>query len=97
MSYLGFDSDIALHPIPDSELNTILTTYDFTMDVPDITPSLEKLTVDLDQLEAALKPVLGDVGDVSSKLPLLDKAKLYVMVTYAIESMLFCESGLAYG
>lgn len=59
------------------------------MDVPDITPSLEKLTVDLDQLEAALKPVLGDVGDVSSKLPLLDKAKLYVMVTYAIESMLF--------
>ena len=60
------------------------------MDVPDITPSLEKFNVDLDQLEAALKPVLGDVGDVSSKLPLLDKAKLYVMVTYAIESMLFC-------
>ncbi|KAK1783823.1 hypothetical protein QBC45DRAFT_447361 [Copromyces sp. CBS 386.78] len=59
------------------------------MDVPDITPSLEQLNVDLDQLEAALKPVLGDVGDVSSKLPLLDKAKLYVMVTYAIESMLF--------
>ncbi|EGZ78421.1 hypothetical protein NEUTE2DRAFT_154832 [Neurospora tetrasperma FGSC 2509] len=59
------------------------------MDVPDITPSLEKLNVDLDQLEAALKPVLGDVGDVSSKLPLLDKAKLYVMVTYAIESILF--------
>ena len=65
------------------------------MDVPDITPSLEKLNVDLDQLEAALKPVLGDVGDVSSKLPLLDKAKLYVMVTYAIESILFCESSLA--
>ncbi|KAK3388965.1 hypothetical protein B0T20DRAFT_447403 [Sordaria brevicollis] len=59
------------------------------MDVSDITPSLEKLSVDLDQLEAALKPVLGDVGDVSSKMPLLDKAKLYVMVTYAIESMLF--------
>ena len=66
------------------------------MDVPDITPSLEKLNVDLDQLEAALKPVLGDVGDVSSKLPLLDKAKLYVMVTYAIESMLFCESNLVH-
>lgn len=64
------------------------------MDVTDITPSLEKLNVDLDQLEAALKPVLGDVGDVSSKLPLLDKAKLYVMVTYAIESMLFCMSDL---
>lgn len=66
------------------------------MDVPDITPSLEKLNVDLDQLEAALKPVLGDVGDVSSKLPLLDKAKLYVMVTYAIESIIFCESSLAH-
>ena len=67
------------------------------MDVPDITPSLEKLNVDLDQLEAALKPVMGDVGEVSSKLPLLDKAKLYVMVTYAIESMLFCKSTQARG
>jgi exosome complex protein LRP1 len=31
------------------------------------------------------------LSETSSKLPLLDKAKLYVLVTYAIESMLFCE------
>lgn len=59
------------------------------MDVTDITPRLEQLDVDLDQLEEALKPILGDIGDVSSKLPLLDKAKLYVLVSYAIESLLF--------
>ncbi|KAK0729730.1 Sas10/Utp3/C1D family-domain-containing protein [Lasiosphaeris hirsuta] len=59
------------------------------MDVTNITPRLEQLDVDLDQLEEALKPILGGIGDVSSKLPLLDKAKLYVLVSYAIESLLF--------
>lgn len=62
------------------------------MDVTDITPQLEQLDVDLDQLEAALKPLLGDIGDISSRLPLLDKAKLNVLISYAIESILFCES-----
>ena len=60
------------------------------MDVTDITPQLEQLDVDIDKLQEALKPLLGDIGDVSSKLPLLDKAKLYVLVSYAIESLLFC-------
>ncbi|KAK3336206.1 Sas10/Utp3/C1D family-domain-containing protein [Cercophora scortea] len=59
------------------------------MDVTDITPELEQLDVDLDQLQEALKPLLGDVGDVSARLPLLDRAKLYVLVSYAIESLLF--------
>ncbi|KAJ9155645.1 hypothetical protein NKR23_g1838 [Pleurostoma richardsiae] len=59
------------------------------MDVTDITPHLDRLDVDLDELEEALKPLLGNMGEVSSRLPLLDKAKLYVLATYSIESVLF--------
>ncbi|KAK0628665.1 Sas10/Utp3/C1D family-domain-containing protein [Bombardia bombarda] len=59
------------------------------MDITDITPQLDQLDIDLKQLQEALKPLLGDVGDVSSRLPLLDKAKLYVLFSYAIESLLF--------
>jgi hypothetical protein len=62
------------------------------MDLNDITPQLDQLDQDLDQAKEVLKPLLGDLGDLSSKLPLLDKAKLYVLATYAIESLLFCES-----
>ena len=61
------------------------------MDVTDILPSLSKLDGDVDNLEEVLKPLLGNLSEVSSKLPLLDKAKLYVLITYALESMLFCK------
>ncbi|CZT50993.1 related to small unique nuclear receptor co-repressor [Rhynchosporium secalis] len=44
----------------------------------------------MDDLEASLQPLLKTaLSETASKLPLLDKAKLYVLVTYAIESMLF--------
>lgn len=59
------------------------------MDITDITPGLDRLIIDLDQLETDLKPLLADLGTISSKLPLLDKAKLYVLTSYAIESLLF--------
>ena len=62
------------------------------MDVTDITPQLDQLDIDLDLLEDALKPILGDLGGISAKLPLLDRAKLYVLATYSIESLLFCKS-----
>jgi exosome complex protein LRP1 len=61
------------------------------MDVTNILPQLERLDGEIDNLEEVLQPLLGSLSDVSSKLPLLDKAKLYVLVTYAIESMLFCK------
>lgn len=61
------------------------------MDVTDILPQIDRLDGELDTLDAALQPLLGSVSDVAAKLPLLDKAKLYVLVTYSIESMLFCE------
>ncbi|KAI0125062.1 Sas10/Utp3/C1D family protein [Xylariales sp. AK1849] len=59
------------------------------MDVTDILPQLERLDGEIDDLEEVLQPLLGSLSDVSSKLPLLDKAKLYVLVTYAVESLLF--------
>jgi exosome complex protein LRP1 len=61
------------------------------MDITDITPQLDDLGASIDNLEAALKPLIDDVGSVASKLPLLDKAKLNVMTCYAIESLLFCK------
>ncbi|KAI2604764.1 Sas10/Utp3/C1D family-domain-containing protein [Hypoxylon fragiforme] len=59
------------------------------MDPNNISPELDHLDDELDSLEAALQPILHNVSDVATKLPLLDKAKLYVLMTYAIESMLF--------
>lgn len=59
-------------------------------DVADILPQLEELDSEIDDLEDALEPLLGSLADIAAKLPLLDKAKLYVLATYSIESMLFC-------
>lgn len=61
------------------------------MDVTDITAQLDHLDDDIDKLEQALKPLMHNLNDVASKLPLLDKAKLYVLAAYAIESALFCK------
>ncbi|KAF7541850.1 hypothetical protein G7054_g360 [Neopestalotiopsis clavispora] len=59
------------------------------MDVTDILPQLERLDGEIDDLEEVLEPLLGSLPEVASKLPLLDKSKLYVLVAYALESMLF--------
>ncbi|KAH6630295.1 Sas10/Utp3/C1D family-domain-containing protein [Chaetomium sp. MPI-SDFR-AT-0129] len=59
------------------------------MDVTDVTPQLDQLEEQLKAAEEALAPLLGDIDDISSKLPLLDKAKLNVLVAYTLESLLF--------
>ncbi|KAI1296105.1 Sas10/Utp3/C1D family-domain-containing protein [Xylaria venustula] len=59
------------------------------MDPADILPSIERLDDAVDDLEEALQPLINNVTDVASRLPLLDKAKFYVLMTYSIESMLF--------
>ncbi|KAH6628539.1 Sas10/Utp3/C1D family-domain-containing protein [Chaetomium tenue] len=59
------------------------------MDVSDITPQLDKLEEELNKAQETIGPLVGDIGDISSKLPLLDKAKLYVLVSYTIEALLF--------
>jgi exosome complex protein LRP1 len=62
------------------------------MDSSKVLSLLEQLDDEVDDLEEALAPLLKRaLAETSSKLPLLDKAKLYTLVTYAIESLLFCE------
>jgi len=60
------------------------------MESTDVLPFLEQLDDELDDLEDSLSPLLRTtLSDTTTKLPLLDKAKLYVLATYAIESILF--------
>lgn len=60
------------------------------METADILPLVEDLSTNISDLEQALAPLLNTTLSTStSKLPLLDKAKLYVLATYAIESLLF--------
>ena len=57
---------------------------------------LEQLDGSIDHLDDVLAPLLkAALSETAAKLPLLDKAKLSVMMTYAIESCLFCESSQA--
>lgn len=52
---------------------------------------IEQLDDNIDDLEEALAPLLKKaLSDTAGKLPLLDKAHFYVLITYAIESILFC-------
>lgn len=61
------------------------------MDSTDIVPLLEALDDNIDDVEEALSPLLkAALSDTAGRLPVLDKAQLYVLVTYAIESILFC-------
>lgn len=61
------------------------------MDTSKALSLLDQLDDEMDDLEETLAPLIKTpLSESASKLPLLDKAKLYVLVTYAIESMLFC-------
>ncbi|OOF98583.1 hypothetical protein ASPCADRAFT_402938 [Aspergillus carbonarius ITEM 5010] len=60
------------------------------MEAADLLPLLEQLDDNLDDLEEALKPILeSSVVATSKKLPVMDKAKFHVLVTYALESLIF--------
>ncbi|KAF5138366.1 Exosome complex protein [Metarhizium anisopliae] len=58
-------------------------------DVKDISPDLGRLDRQLDNLEDALAPLLNNLNEKASQLPLLDKAKLFSLTAYSIESLLF--------
>jgi exosome complex protein LRP1 len=63
------------------------------MDGVDLVPLLQKLEENIDDLEETLEPLLqSKLSDVAKASPLLDKAKLHVLITYSIESLLFCTS-----
>lgn len=73
-------------------INFTLEQTPVNMDTSKVLSLLELLDDEVDDLEEALGPLLNTVlSETSSKLPLLDKAKLYVLITYAIESVLFCK------
>jgi exosome complex protein LRP1 len=56
-------------------------------DLPDL---VEDLEVNIDELSTALEPLLAKpLHTTASSLPLLDKAKLYVLAAYSIEALLF--------
>lgn len=47
----------------------------------------------VDDIEEALAPLLkSSLQDIAAKLPVVDKARLYVLTTYAIDSLIFCVS-----
>jgi exosome complex protein LRP1 len=56
-----------------------------------IAPAIADLNDSIADLEKTIAPLIsaGPLSTASSKLPLLDKAKLYVLATYALESILF--------
>lgn len=61
------------------------------MDTVDLSPLLEQLEDNIDDLEDTLELLLkAPLSETAAKLQLLDRAKLYVSITYAIESILFC-------
>lgn len=56
-------------------------------DLPDL---VEDLEVNIDELTETLAPLLNtQLSTTASSLPLLDKAKLYVLAAYSIESLLY--------
>jgi len=66
---------------------TSITTMDPQTDLPDL---VEDLEVNIDELTAALDPLLAaPLHTTASSLPLLDKAEFYCMSAYAIEAILF--------
>ncbi len=85
-----FNSQDSIHP---SLQNLPLAPRIAGMDSSKILTLLELLDDEIDELEEAISPLLKTtISDSASKLPLLDKAKLFILVTYAIETMLFCKS-----
>jgi len=69
--------------------HTTLSTHN-NMDASDVQDLVEDLTGNIDDLETSLSPLLNSALSAStSKLPLLDKAKLYILATYALDSVLF--------
>lgn len=61
------------------------------MDVTDITAQLSQLDGDIDKMEETMKPLIANLSEIAAKLPLLDKAKLYVLAVYTIETTLFSQ------
>jgi hypothetical protein len=63
------------------------------MDNIDLTPLIDELAENIDSLQEVITPVFKDaITQSAGRLPLLDRAKLYVLLAYSIESIIFCSS-----
>lgn len=61
------------------------------MDTADLLSQLDQLDDNVDDLEEALEPILGhSLSKLSKNLPVMDKAKLHILITYTLDSLLFC-------
>ncbi|KZZ90610.1 exosome-associated family protein [Ascosphaera apis ARSEF 7405] len=61
------------------------------MESVDLTPLIEELEDEVDNVEDILEPLMKKALELTTQnMPVLDKAKLHVTVTYAIWSLLFC-------
>ena len=61
------------------------------MDPVNVEPMIEELEENVDDLEVALSKLLsGTLSDIANKIPVLDRAQLYVTTAWSIESILFC-------
>jgi hypothetical protein len=67
---------------------------DDTMDTANLLPLLDQLDDNVDELEDALQPLLGSsLNKMSKNMPIFDKAKMHVLTTYTLESLIFCTLG----
>ena len=74
-------------------LTTIIIPH--TMETSDLLPLLDQLDYNVDDLEEVLGPLVNQpLTETSKKLPVLDKAKLNVLTTYALESLIYCKISL---
>jgi exosome complex protein LRP1 len=65
------------------------------MEVTELISLLEDLEDNIDDLEESLEPLLAAaLSATTKKLPLLDRAKLYTLLVYSIESLIFCTAFL---
>ena len=61
------------------------------MKTEDLLSLVEDLDDSIEDLEENLAPLLNAALSATTKrLPMLDRAKLYVLVVYSVESLLFC-------
>ncbi|WEW57526.1 hypothetical protein PRK78_002993 [Emydomyces testavorans] len=60
------------------------------MEMTDLMPLVDQLEGDIDELEEVLEPLLEQAFSATTqKMTVMDKAKLHVLITYTIESLLF--------
>lgn len=91
-SYIGFHHLVKFCAPLKSKLATNLINMAEEDMESDLWPLLEDLQDTIDGLSDSLKPLLKNtLPENTSRLPLVDQAKLYVLTTYAIESLLFCK------